>query len=262
MTTLARLPELEWCHRNAAGAQADLAWVDTTLEVHRTVFGAVEAPDRVRFQHLPYGGFQPPSMLEAGRELQDRGTVTLQEALILLFARVEWQVATRDRTWTALSAHPRGLVRLVEAYGVEPSVHRADPAVLARLVSLLPSWYPGRGTAAAARRLLDVAWPDEGPALPDLRCLAEDGPAPSALVNELFACRSVEFWDARWTDGARVELRVAREIVLYQSETPGIVLRREDVAVAWAPDGPAAGPLHRLLPPWAIFRPFLSEETA
>lgn len=257
MSLLARLPTLEWCHRTAAGQHADLAWVDGTVEVHRETFGAVETPEGVRFQHVPYAGFQPPSMLEAQQQAQARGAPTLQEALLLLFARAEWLVATRERWWTPLTPTPASLAPLVEVYGIERALHRSDAAALARLVALLPSWYPGRGTVAAAERVLVAL--ESGP-LPEVRSLQQDGPAPACLVDEVFVCRSVEFWEARWTDGASTSLRIQGGVLLFQAETPGVVLRREDVAIAWSPTEPANAALARLLPPWTLFRPFLAAE--
>lgn len=256
---LARLPVLEWCHRAASGGVGELGWVDTTLEVNREIYRVTESDSgAVQFQHLPYAGFQPPSMLDAERVAAARGTVTLQECLLLLFARLEWSIAARGRLWTELSFHPAQLAALVEAYGVEPSVHRGDPEVLARLVALLPSWFPSRGTVAAARRLLAAAEPDEPP---DTRCRAEDGPTPAVLHHELFACHSLAYWEERWTDGTAVELRIEQGVVLFQPDLPTVVLRREDLAVAWRPGQPLLSALLRLMPPWTVVRPYLAVES-
>lgn len=260
MSVLVRLPVLEWCHRTAAGAHPDLEWADGTVEVHAETYRTVEGEDgAVRFQHVPYAGFQPPSMLEAQQVAQARGVATLQEALLLLFARPEWHLAARDRVWTSLTAAPPVLRRLVEAYGIERALHRDDPEALARLVALLAVWFPSRGTHAAATRVLDaaaVAAPGE------LRTLAADGPQPPALEREVFVCRATAFWEARCPDGASTAMRIEGGVLLFQTPAVEVPLRREDVAMAWRPEATGATALWRLLPPWTLVRPYLTAEPA
>lgn len=260
MSVLVRLPVLEWCHRTAAGELPALDWVDTTVEVHPETFRAVEADDgAVRFQHVPYAGFQPPSMLEAQQAAQARGVPTLQEALLLLFARPEWHLAARDRAWTSLTAVPPVLRRLVEAYGIERALHRDNPEALARLVALLAVWFPARGTHAAATRVIEAA---AAPPPGELRTLDVDGPQPPALEREVFVCRATTFWEARCPDGAATAMRIEGGVLLYQTPSVDVPLRREDVALAWRPETTGTTTFWRLLPPWTLVRPYLTAETA
>jgi hypothetical protein len=196
-------------------------------------------------------------MAESALEAQRAGRATLQEALILLFARPEWLIATRSRMWTSSTPLPTLLARLAEVYGVAPELHRGEADVLLRLSALLPSWHARRGSLPAARQVLDAA---EVPAL-----AAGSGPQGqsadgSSLSQEILCCHSLEWWEARALPGASPALRVQQGMVLFQGSQPGWVLRREDVLVPHRPEPARPEGLSRLLPPWAVLRPTLSTE--
>lgn len=254
---LARLPHLEWCHRTSAGEHEDLDWVDTTLELHADTYRTVAGADGIlRFQHFPYSAFTPPAMFEEAAAAQERGEPTLQEGLLLLFARVEWLIASRQQLWTCLTPVPPVLVALVEAYGVGPEVHGRDNETLARLAALLPDWFPSRGTVAAARRVLKCA---------ELESAAEyvytrddSGPTPAVLEGEVLVCRSLAFWAARVGDTGETTHRIQNEVLLFQSATPRFELRREDMVVVWSPGRHLSVELLRLLPPWTVLRPVVN----
>jgi hypothetical protein len=253
MTTLTRAPQLEWSHRSARGELPDLGWVDATVEVHRSLYRAVAGEDApLRFQSIPYSLFAPPLMTEAAAEAQTAGRATLQEALLLLYARPEWIIANRGRLWTPTTPIPAVLIRLCAAYGVAPELHRADPEVLLRLVALLPSWFPRRGSLPAARQVLEAAR------------LEAEGAAHAAeapdLRGEILCCHSAAWWEARAAKGARPALRIQAGLVLFQPPSGGWPLRKEDVALPIATA--AAGLLSRLTPPWAVLRPTLPAEAS
>jgi hypothetical protein len=96
---------------------------------------------------------------------------------------------------------------------------------------------------------------------PEALTLRDAGPAPGALTREIFVCRSESFWAARALDGATCTLRIASEVVLFQSETPGFVLLREDVAIPIVPGAEPMSQLLRLLPPWTVVRPLAPQES-
>ncbi len=257
MTPLARLPHLEWCHRTAAGQHADLAWVDATLELHADTYRAVAGEDGVvRFQHFPYAAFTPPAMFEEAAAAQRRGEATLQEGLLLLFARVEWLIVSREQLWTSLTPAPYVLAALVEAYGVGPEVHGHHDEVLARLAALLPDWYPSRGTVAAARRVLACAEMERD--AEHVYTIDDAGPTPPVLAGEVLVCRSLAFWAARVGDTGETVHRIENGVLLFQTPTPRFELRREDIVVAWSPGRHLSGELLRLLPPWTVLRPVVN----
>lgn len=254
MSVEPRLPALAWAHEEAAGRHTTLDWVDSTVEVHRDSYRFVRGADgRVRFQHFPYAAFLPPPMLRAAQAAAARGGVPLIEALLLLLARVEWPVISREWWWTALTPRPHLLAPLVEAYGIERAVHQSHPEVLARLVALLPNWYPTRGSVDAARRLLAAAEMERD--VPPTHT-AVDGVEP--LRDEILTCHATSWWAARRTPGATQELRVTAGVLLFQPSLPAWELRAEDLAITWSPATRLPAELLRLLPPWAVVRPLLS----
>jgi hypothetical protein len=269
---LARLPVLEWSHRTAAGQHEGLDWVDATVEAHADAYRVVADEDGVvRFQHFPYAAFLPPAMLEETAAAQARGEATLQECILLLFARFEWLILSRELLWTSLSPVPRLLAALVQAYGVGPEVHDHHEETLARLTALLPDWFPSRGTLAAARRVLACAELDGAARGATTR--DEAGATPPLLAGEVLACRSLSFWASRRVETARPDVtrpdptrpvvtdyRIAGGVVLFQTRSPQFELRREDVVVPHEVGGRVSGELVRLLPPWTVLRTVLTAE--
>ena len=251
MSLRPRSPQPEWAWRAARGELPDLAWVDATIETHRQLYRMTEDDGGVRFQAVPYSHFAPPVMTEAAAEAQRGGQATLQEALILLLARPEWMIATRDRLWTPTTAFPPVLARLTQAYGIGPALHRLDPDVLVRLVALLPSWYPRRGSLSAARQVLTTA---DRPEKADGAAAAVDRPT---MTHEVMAIHSLAWWEARVVPGAAPAYRIERGHLLFQPASAFAALRREDVLVPLSAEPASAGGLARLLPPWAVLRPTL-----
>jgi hypothetical protein len=243
VTTPLRVPILEWARRSATGRLHRLGWVDLTLDDGVRPFSLVSAGDDgdATFRSVPYGLFLPPPMVDAAIAAQERGEPTALEGLLLLFARPEWLVATRGLFWMPTGPLPALLAPLVEAYGADAQVHLRRPERLARLLAHLPRWYPHRGDAVAALRLLESAV-DETPPVR----VGEDRGA-----DEVFACRSAAWWAAR--DGGHEALRVEGGVVrLAAAGRPEA--RTEDVTLTWSPDRPFPATLLRFLPAWATVR--------
>jgi len=251
------VPTVEWSRRAAAGELEGLDWVDTDAPPGGEAFRQREDGEgRRRFRHLPYTSFLPAPIREAAEAARRAGRSTAHEALLLVFARSEWHIAARSRLWTPLTPVPRLLASLVEAFGVDPDLHRHDPQVLARLAALLPAWYPLRGTVERALVLLRVA--DDEERSTKLATLRDDGPTPDKppLRDELFACRSAEWWRRRRTDGAQPAYRISEGWLRFQpAEGAGAyVLQQEDVLIEWRPGRAVPRNLMRLLPVWSDFR--------
>lgn len=232
-----RLPELEWAAQSAAGELVQLQWVDTSLDPRHPPL----THDRGRFFALPYTAFLPPAMVEAAQQAQAQGQAPGIEVLMLLLARIEWLMATQNVLWTSLSPAPALLATLVETFGIEPAIHRHDPAVLARLVALLPAWFPYRGPAARAAQVLTCA----DHALPALR----DERRPPELAQEVLVCHRVRWWKNRGE--VKPVYKIEGGLLRFQPAEP-LPLRREDVLWIWS--GPLPPALPRLLPPWATLR--------
>ncbi len=251
------VPTLDWSQAAAAGELEGLAWVDTDDATGRPAFRQREDGEgRRRFRHLPYTAFLPGSVRRAARRAQQAGRTTAHEALLLVFAEAEWRIAARRWLWSPLSSAPRLLASLVEAYGIDPDLHRHDPEVLARLVALLPAWYPLRGTVERALVLLRVARSeDRGTPMATLR---DDGPRPAEppLRDEVFACRSGEWWRRRGSSSVRPEYRIEAGWLRFQPREgdDAYVLQQEDVLIEWRPGREVPRNLMRLLPVWSDFR--------
>jgi len=242
-----RTAALEWIRRSAAGDLSGMGWVSLDLDPAATPFSVIpDEGEGERFRHVPYGAFLPPPMVEAAQEAREEGLATALEALLLLFARPEWLIHTRDRMWTPLSPTPELLARLAESYGVSAELHRGDPDKLARLAARLPSWHPHRGRPEAARALLEDALeePSEGVGT------IEDG----ELASEAFTCRSADWWRRR-TGGDPPQHRIVDNVLRFQPDTgrPFEVIQ-EDIPVRWTPGTPFPRAILRLLPAWQSVR--------
>lgn len=236
-----RVGVLAWSREAAHGPERGLAWVDTTLRDDGRPFLPVgEGTDGgPAFRHVPYGLFLPPPLLEAAQQAAARGEPTALQGLLLGFARVEWLVASRHLWWTPLSPVPRLLTSLVEAFGIDPTLHRADPARLTRLLAHLPRFHPHRGSAQAAVDLVRSALGEE------LGVVVRAAAAP----GEVFACRSAAWWRRR--GGAPADLVITAGIV--RCTTTGAA-PAGDVLLARRPDADLPLALLRLLPVWASAR--------
>lgn len=247
----------------AAGRMRGLGWADGTIARRHPPFQRVDSPDGVeRFQHIPYGYFLPPLMVTAAQESQQRGEPTVLESNLLLFAWVEWLIATRGKLWSANSPMPELLAVLVEAFGIEAELHREDPAKLMRLVARLPTWYPHRGSIERALQLLEETL---GLTLP-ITAVSEDSEQPlgQALTveEEVLSCRGADWWQQRRSEGAahvrsagQSAMRIQDGMLRFQSmEQDVFPLVREDILVSCSPNEPFPTVLTRVLPAWVSLR--------
>ena len=249
-----REPLLEWAHRASGGRIQGLDWVDPEIS-SEAQDPCVTENGETRFRQVPYGAFLPTVMVQAAREAQQEGRPTLLESILLLTAWPEWVVAARRTLWTPLSPVPGLLTHLVEAYGIGVEIHQNDVERLARLVARLPSWYPHRGQAQRALRLLADTI-DERPRETYAHAQTH-GPTPSrpAISQEAMACRELGWWTARAEPSAVPAYRIEDGFLRFQpKEGGGYRLINEDVLVGWEPTHAPSTNLMRMLPVWAVLR--------
>ncbi|MCB9765014.1 MAG: hypothetical protein H6739_34895 [Alphaproteobacteria bacterium] len=253
---LLRQAVLEWAQRSAAGELSDLDWVETDLKPRRAPFEMVPDGDGPpRFRHMPYSRFLPEAMTEAMVDAQARGEVSAMEAVMMLTARPEWLILARPLLWSPLSPEPRLLAWLVERWGIEASMHRADPKRLSRIAARLPRWRPQRGNLASA---IEMLWEGAGEAVTlSVAARDRDGPVPRRpdVRDELFTCRSDAWWALRRQPGAAPQYRVSGGALRHQPlEGPVFELVQEDVLIGLADGARLSRHLIRLLPAWASVR--------
>lgn len=256
-----RLPALEWSHRAGAGELDGLEWVDALVDPSLTALGQASAQgDESRpslFRHVPYAAFLPPPAVRAAMAAQARGEVSGWEVMLLLYARVEWLLASRRYLWSPQTPVPALLSVLVETFGIGPTLHRNAPERLGRLAAMLPVWHAHRGTVAKAVEVLDTC--GEARQLAGVATLATHGEAPTepALQDEVFACHDAAWWSHRVRGGATPTYRVEAGLMRFQpkeSADQRYALQREDVLVDWKPGGALPIDAVRLLPAWMSMR--------
>lgn len=242
MTALAlRTPTLEWTWHAATGRTQGLGWVDTTLVDVSRPFVVVEVGDTVRFRHVPYGGFVPPTMLLAAQQAEREGRVTALHGVQTMFARSEWHVATRQHMWTSVSSVPPLLPDLVESYGLEQDLHRGQSDTLSVLLAHAPQWYPRRGHADRALDLLASA---------ELPIHAAVAPA-DAPQDELFACHDAAWWRTHGRTHSTLHIHHGAAVVpALDRPDPS----SEDVVLTLPEGQTFPHELLRLLPAWATVR--------
>ena len=251
----ARTPDLEWSHRSAAGGADDLEWVDSRIDPNRRPFLQEETPDGRRFSHIPYPLFMPPVMAQSAANAQASGQATMAEGLLLLYARAEWLVHSRNWMWSPLSPVPRLLAYMVEAFGIEQELHRDDPEVLSRLAGMLPTWHPSRGTVDRAREVLECTGDDAQARHVAFAQRDGERPVNPSLRDEVMACRSASFWASRQDEEATPHYRIENGFLKFQpSAGDSFVLRREDVLLEWREKSILPRQLVRLLPAWTVVR--------
>lgn len=237
-------PEIAWSESNAE--RRDLGWVGTRSEP--ALCQRAGADGVTRFFGADRRATLPPLVVEAMEEAALRGEATAWDGLTLLLARAEWLVAARGLLWTPSSAVPALLARLVEAAGVDSSLHRGDPARLRRLAALLPR--ARSGSLASAVELLRAAGEEGQAAAP----LMPPEPASAALnppANEVFVARSGAYW------GRRAASAPGLQVVggLLRLLPAAVAVRREDLPLRVDPKAPPPRDLLRLLPVWTVPRP-------
>lgn len=251
-----------WARASAAGELRDEPWVDLDPDPTLPPFRVQERPDGPRYGHMPYAAFLPPPMARALVEAHRRGEAGIFEAVLVMMARPEWQVASRSLWLTPLSPEPMLLAELVEACGVDRAVHRGEAEVLARLAALLPQWRLRRGELAAALRMLEDG---AGEHLADpVQQGPSTAPPPAALAPsaEAMACRAASWWTARLQGPQGPSLWIRGGVLRCTPEaSPTAPLRRlpQDLCLAHSPGSPPPQRLLRLLPAWTSLRLFLPE---
>lgn len=252
---------LQWAVDSAQGQADGLGWVDTEIVPRHRSFTMKDSRAGRQYRHRPYGAYLPKTMMLSARQAQQQGEPTVLEGLLLLFARMEWLVATRRYYWSPMSPVPKLLASLVEAMGIDNEIHRDRPEVLSRLAARLPTWNPSRGTVQGAKDLLVETVGDAFPIR--VAQLPKDKPIPidPDIQGELFACHDVEWWERRAlrnTEGeienAPMELRLESGFVQFQSPNEPMPLHHEDVLVGWKISDKFPTNLLRLLPAWISIR--------
>jgi len=253
---------LQWAVDAAEGKAEGLSWVDTEISPrHRSFTVSEDQSGERQYRHRPYGAYLPKTMMMAARHAQEQGEPTVLEGLLLLFAKMEWLVATRRYYWSPMSPVPKLLASLVEAMGIDNEIHRNRPAVLSRLAARLPTWNPSRGTVQGAKDLLVETVGDPFPIR--VAQLPKDQPIPidPDIQGEIFACHDLDWWERRVSrtpegnaQNAPMELRIGDGFLQYQTPEEPMRLHHEDVLVGWKLSDKFPTNLLRLLPAWISIR--------
>ena len=233
---------LQWAVDSAQGKTTGLDWVDAEIVPRHRSFTVNPKgnTDERQYRHRPYAAYLPKTMMMAARHAQQQGEPTVLEGLLLLFAKMEWLVATRRYYWSPMSPVPKLLASLVEAMGIDNEIHRNRSDVLARLVARLPTWNPSRGTVQGAKDLLVETVGDPFPIR--VAQMPKDKPIPidPEIQGEAFACRDVSWWERRVNrspDGTiqntPMDLRIDSGFLQFQTPETPMHLHHEDVLVGW-----------------------------
>ncbi|MFT6816231.1 MAG: hypothetical protein ACJATT_000027 [Myxococcota bacterium] len=251
-----RTPDLEWAHRAANGEMEGLSWVAAEIHPDFKAWRQFEQDGERKFRHRSYSYWQPPSLVEASMDAQRAGVPTAWEALLVVFARTEWMMKTREYLWTPHSPQPLLLGTLVESFGIDASLHQRSPDILRRLTALLPTWHPYRGTVPRAREVLELC--GMGDQLRNATTEQESGKIPKKvdLEGEVMACHVDQWWSLRRQAESASQLTIQGGLLRFQpaDDAQKWVLRREDVLVEWSPGGSLPREALRLLPAWSVVR--------
>ena len=254
---------LQWAVDAAQGMAEGLDWVDAEIiPRHRSFTMHVDQENGERtYRHRPYSAYLPKTMMLAARHAQRQGEPTVLEGLLLLFAKMEWLVATRRYYWSPMSPIPRLLASLVEAMGIDNEIHRNRPDVLARLVARLPTWNPSRGTVQGAKELIVETVGDAFPIR--VAQMPKDKPIPMDpdIQGEVFACHDTDWWEQRTqrtsegkAQNKPMDLRIGSGFLQFQTAEEPMPLHHEDVLVGWKISEKFPTNLLRLLPAWISIR--------
>ena len=254
---------LQWAVDSAQGKTKGLDWVDTQIIPRHRSF-TMNADDKTgdrQYRHRPYAAYLPKTMMMAARHAQQQGEPTVLEGLLLLFAKMEWLVATRRYYWSPMSPVPKLLASLVEAMGIDNEIHQNRSDVLARLAARLPTWNPSRGTVQGAKDLLVETVGDPFPIR--VAQMPKDKPIPidPEIQGEVFACHDVSWWERRTTrtpegkaQNTPINLRIDSGFLQFQTPEDPMPLHHEDVLVGWKISDKFPTNLLRLLPAWISIR--------
>lgn len=249
---------LQWASDTAKGKTEKLDWVDSAIRSYAPSFRCKDTQTGRKYRHRSYGAYLPKSMLQAAQVAQQNGEPTVLEALLLLYSRMEWLIASRKYFWSPMSPIPSLLTLLVEALGVDVEIHRNDKEVLARLVARLPTWNPSRGTVHGAVDLLTETVGEDIP-LHTASVLKEgEKPIQPDITRESFACHNVDWWRRRKpnvnTDEITKDLTISSGFLSYQATEEPVPLHPEDILVGWKVSEKFPTNLLRLLPAWISVR--------
>ena len=242
----------------AQGKTTGLDWVDAEIVPDIVPLQWMLKLKTVNVRHRPYC-ILPKTMMMAVRHAQG-SEPTVLEGLLLLFAKMEWLVATR-RYWSPMSPVPKLLASLVEAMGIDNEIHRNRSDVLARLVARLPTWNPSRGTVQGAKDLIVETVGDPFPIR--VAQMPKDKPIPidPEIQGEAFACRDVSWWERRVNrspegvvQNTPMNLRIDSGFLQFQTPETPMPLHHEDVLVGWKISDKFPTNLLRLLPAWISIR--------
>ena len=251
-------------HSKASGRIRGYGWVDRTILRQDRPFQQVDSEDGVqRYRHIPYGFFLPSTLSKAAIEAQKRGEPTVLEGYLMIFAWVEWLIASRSLMWAPTTPTPSLLIVLVEAFGIGPELHRNSPERLTRLAARLPTWYAFRGDTERSRQILEETVGVElGVELIHIDTHGKRPQSPS-LSNEVFACRGADWWSRRAETGSShipqagkaSPMRISSGLLRYQHEgDEPFPLVHEDVAIGIEEGTDFPIVLLRVLPLWASIR--------
>lgn len=258
---------LQWAVDSAQGKAEGLSWVDSEIVPRHRSFSMSNGKNGRQYRHRPYAAYLPKTMSIAARHAQQQGEPTVLEGLLLLFAKMEWLVATRRYYWSPMSPVPLLLTSLVEAMGIDNEIHRNRPDVLSRLVARLPTWNPSRGTVQGAKNLLVETVGDEFPIR--VAQMPKDKPIPMDpdIQGELFACHDLDWWARRvqkdpetQTMSTGMNMRIQSGFVQFQAPDAPMPLHHEDVLVGWKISDTFPTNLLRLLPAWISIRVVIFSE--
>jgi hypothetical protein len=255
--------ESDASHSPASGRLRGFGWVDRTILGQTRPFEEVNGEHGEQlFRHVPYAFFLPTTLSRSAMEAQKRGEPTVVEAYLMLFAWVEWLILSRPLLWAPTTPTPSLLSVLVESFGIGPEIHRNDPERLSRLAARLPTWYAHRGGTERSRQILeDTVGIPLGVELVDCDTHGER-PRNPPLTEEVFACRSAEWWNRRSDEGGghipaageSASMRIADGLLRYQGNDRAFPLVREDVVVSLEKGNEFPVILFRVLPLWASIR--------
>ena len=252
----ARVASLEWATDAANGSLEGLDWIDANVDPTLEGFQFEQSEEGKRYRHRPLGYFLPTIMSRMALQSQKNGDPTILEAVIYLYARVEWLSATRKYFWSPSSPVPGLLVLLAEVYGIGQELHRNDPHALSRLIARVPSWHKDSGTALKAKELFTEII---GRPLP---IQANQSVGSTELAEEIFVARDWKWWKAHKRSSSKTKLRITSGFLQFQSHKAEeqFPMIREDVFIVWKIGVSFPKDFLRLLPIWACVRIMLKHE--
>ena len=254
----ARIAALEWATDTANGDIKDLDWVDADLDPELEGFAFEHKKDGKVFRHRPLGYFLPSIMSRTAYASQKNGDPTVLEALMYIYAKIEWLMATRKYYWSPFSPVSELLVLLAEVYGVGKEIHQNDPQALSRLIARLPAWHKNSGTAQKAKELLvDIIGRE-------LSIKASQSPSQEEVSREVLVSHEWQWWKHRSKSSSKSKMQIRSGFLCFQSQKKEeqFDLVKEDVLITWKEEVGFPKDFLRLLPIWASVRIIIERDSA